>query len=54
MGDSLNNMNFSGIVEVKAATAGLISSIEHSKGDYVAEGDQLCQVAIHGKLCIYS
>jgi hypothetical protein len=44
--DSLNKINFSGIVNVKAATAGLISSIEHPKGDYVAEGDQLCQVAI--------
>jgi hypothetical protein len=46
MNDSSNNMSFSGIVNVKAATAGLISSIEHPKGDYVAEGDQLCQVAI--------
>lgn len=44
--DSLNNLKFNGIVKVKAATAGLISSIEHPKGDYVAEGDQLCQVAI--------
>lgn len=44
--DTLNNLNFTGIVNVKAATAGLISSIDHPKGDYVAEGDQLCQVAI--------
>jgi hypothetical protein len=44
--DTSNNISFSGIVNVKAATAGLISSIEHPKGDYVAEGDQLCQVAI--------
>ena len=46
MNDSLNNISFSGIVNVKAATAGLISSIEHPTGDYVAEGDQLCQIAI--------
>jgi hypothetical protein len=46
MGDSLNNLKFSGIVDVKAVTAGLITSIEHPKGDYVAEGDQLCQVAV--------
>ena len=46
MNDSLDDMSFSGIVNVKAATAGLISSIEHPKGDYVAEGDQLCQIAI--------
>jgi hypothetical protein len=44
--DTLNNINFTGIVNVKAATSGLISSIEHPKGDYVAEGDQLCQIAI--------
>jgi len=44
--DSLNNISFTGIVNVKAATSGLILSIEHPKGDYVAEGDQLCQVAI--------
>jgi hypothetical protein len=44
--DTLSNINFTGIVNVKAATAGLISSIEHSTGDYVSEGDQLGQVAI--------
>ena len=44
--DTLSKINFTGIVNVKAATAGLISSIEHSTGDYVAEGDQLCQIAI--------
>jgi len=44
--DSLSNMNFSGIVNVKAAIAGLISSIEHPKGDFVTEGDELCQVAV--------
>lgn len=44
--DSSNKMAFSGIVKVKSASAGLISSIDHSKGDYVAEGEQLCQVAL--------
>jgi hypothetical protein len=44
--DSLNSISFTGIVNVKTATAGLILSIEHPEGDYVAEGDQLCQVAI--------
>jgi multidrug efflux pump subunit AcrA (membrane-fusion protein) len=37
--DSLKNI-FTGIVDIKAAVAGLISSIEHPKGDYVSEGDQ--------------
>ena len=44
--DSLSNLDFKGIVNVRSAAAGLISSIEHPKGDYVAEGDQLCEVAI--------
>jgi multidrug efflux pump subunit AcrA (membrane-fusion protein) len=46
MGDSLNNIKFKGVVDVNAATAGIISSIEHSTGDYVSESDQLCQIAI--------
>jgi hypothetical protein len=46
MADSMNNIKFKGVVEVKAATAGIISSVEHSTGDYVAESDQLCQIAI--------
>ena len=47
-GDSLNILKFSGVVDVKAATAGVITSIEHSDGDYVAESDQLCQIAVQG------
>lgn len=46
--DSLNSLNFRGIIEVKAAIEGLISTIDHPKGDYVAEGDQLCQIAVPG------
>jgi biotin carboxyl carrier protein len=46
MNDSLNSLKFNGVVDVKAAVAGLISSIEHPKGDYVAEGDPLCQIAV--------
>jgi hypothetical protein len=44
--DSLNSLKFRGIVDINAAVAGLVSSIEHPKGDYVVEGDQLCQIAI--------
>ena len=46
MNDSLNNMIFKGIIDVNAAVAGFISSIDHPKGDYVTEGDQLCQIAL--------
>ena len=48
MNDSVSSLKFKGIVNVNSAVAGLISSIEHPKGDYVAEGDQLCQIAIPG------
>jgi hypothetical protein len=44
--DSLNSLKFSGIVDVKSGLAGLISTIDHPKGDYVTEGDQLCQIAV--------
>jgi biotin carboxyl carrier protein len=44
--DSVNGLIFKGLVDVNAAVAGLVSSIDHSKGDYVAEGDQLCQIAV--------
>jgi hypothetical protein len=49
-GDSLQNLNFRGVIQVNAVTAGLISSIEHPRGDYVAEGDQLCQIVMPGSL----
>jgi biotin carboxyl carrier protein len=48
MNDSVNNLKFKGVVDVNAAVSGLISSIEHPKGDYIAEGDQLCQIAVPG------
>jgi hypothetical protein len=48
MNDSLNSLKFKGVIDVNAAVAGIISSIEHPKGDYVAEGDQLCQIAVPG------
>jgi biotin carboxyl carrier protein len=44
--DSVNSLQFKGVINVYAAVAGIISTIEHPKGDYVAEGDQLCQVAV--------
>lgn len=46
LGDSVKNLKFNGMVEVKTAIAGIISSADHPKGDYVTEGDQLCQVAL--------
>lgn len=46
LGDSVKNLKFNGMVEVKTAIGGIISSVDHPKGDYVSEGDQLCQVAL--------
>jgi hypothetical protein len=44
--DSLAPLAFNGVIEIKAGTAGLVSSIDHPKGDFVSEGDQVCQIAI--------
>jgi hypothetical protein len=44
--DSVNSLQFKGDINVYAAVAGIISAVDHPKGDYVAEGDQLCQVAV--------
>jgi biotin carboxyl carrier protein len=46
IGDTVRNMKFNGMIEVKTAIAGIISSVDHPKGDYVTEGDQLCQVSL--------
>ena len=46
MNDSLNYMKFNGNVDINASLAGIVSSIEHPKGDYVTEGDLLCQIAV--------
>jgi biotin carboxyl carrier protein len=44
--DSDSNLKFRGVVDVKAAAAGIVSAIDHPKGDYVTEGDQLCLIAV--------
>jgi hypothetical protein len=48
--DTLSKLTFRGVVNVTTSGDGLILSIEHQKGDYVNEGDQLCQVAVPGSL----
>jgi hypothetical protein len=50
MGDTINDLKFKGVVEVKAATQGIITSIDHPAGDYVTESDQVCQIAVSGTL----
>ena len=35
------SLNFSGILKIKAQKAGIITTLDHQKGDYVQDGDQL-------------
>jgi multidrug efflux pump subunit AcrA (membrane-fusion protein) len=34
-------LNFSGLIKIKAQKSGIITTLDHQKGDYVLEGDQL-------------
>jgi hypothetical protein len=44
--DTMKSIPFSGRIEVKASSSGKVLSIEHPAGDYIAEGDNLCQIAL--------
>jgi biotin carboxyl carrier protein len=44
--DSLNPYSFSGLITLKANLDGIILSLDHPKGDYVQEGDQLATIAV--------
>jgi hypothetical protein len=44
--DSLNPYSFSGLITLKANLDGIILSIDHPRGDYVQEGDQLATIAV--------
>jgi multidrug efflux pump subunit AcrA (membrane-fusion protein) len=49
IGNSINlldtSFKFSGIINIKAGTAGYISEIDHQPGDYVQEGEQLAVIS---------
>ena len=49
IGNSINNLDptfkFSGITVVKANTSGFISMVNHQKGDFVQEGEQLAVIS---------
>jgi multidrug efflux pump subunit AcrA (membrane-fusion protein) len=49
IGNSINvldsSFHFSGIINIKAGTAGYISEINHQPGDYVQEGEQLAVIS---------
>jgi multidrug efflux pump subunit AcrA (membrane-fusion protein) len=44
--DSLNPLGFSGIIRIRAATEGIITTLHHAKGDFVMEGEPLVTVAV--------
>jgi hypothetical protein len=48
--DSVNPLSFRGVVPLSSNTGGIIISMDHAKGDYVVEGDQLCSIALPGSL----
>lgn len=49
LGNTINlldsSFRFSGIINIKAGTSGYISQVNHQKGDYVQEGEQLAVIS---------
>jgi len=44
--DTSSPYSFSGLISIKANMNGIILSVDHPKGDYVQEGDQLATIAV--------
>jgi hypothetical protein len=44
--DSLNPYSFSGLITLKANLDGIILSLDHPKGDFIQEGEQLATIAV--------
>ena len=44
--DSLNPLHFTGMISIKAAIDGIITTLNHSKGDFVMEGEPLITIAV--------
>jgi hypothetical protein len=44
--DSLNPYSFSGLITLKANMDGIILSVDHPRGDYLQEGEQLATIAV--------
>lgn len=40
-----SNFNFSGEIKIFAQKSGIITTLDHQKGDYVQEADQLCMIS---------
>ena len=48
--DTANSLSFPGLIHITSFMGGTIISVDHSKGDYIVEGDQLCTIALPGSL----
>ena len=48
--DSTGSLGFSGLIPVRASLDGMVTSIDHPKGDYIQEGDQLAVIAVPSSL----
>lgn len=44
--DSLNPYSFSGLIRIRSNLDGIILTVDHPRGDFVQEGDQLATVAL--------
>ena len=51
--DTISQFKFSGLVQIKAGINGIITSVDRAVGDYVMEGDPLCQIAVPSSLIFY-
>ena len=49
-GDTTNPLAFSGLIPVRASLNGMVTSIDHPKGDYVQEGDQIAMITVPSSL----
>jgi multidrug efflux pump subunit AcrA (membrane-fusion protein) len=48
--DTAGSFGFSGLIPVMASLDGMVISIDHPKGDYIQEGDQLAVIAVPSSL----
>jgi len=48
--DTLNRLEFPGLIHVKAAIDGMIISIDHPEGDFVMEGESLGTISVPASL----
>ena len=48
--DSLNPLDFSGLIRIRSAIDGVVTNVDHPKGDYVTEGESLLTIVVPSSL----